>query len=219
MCDRLWLSLVLLMVCVACGGSSGAEPAIVHSDQITGGYGIVGTNPPPFATAYVGEVSVVSDATGEIEVVWVIGTDQWDGVGTITDDGDLYVVYEGVFPGNGTWVLQPDGSLQGIWQAEGDSATGTENWYPLPSGLPANDPERIAFLEAGGEIYREAGYGDTTSEALLELADGSCVVGFSGSDVAFESFIDGMRSHEASDAFKGATIDIARLARSTFCDA
>ncbi len=215
----MWLTLASLMVCVACGGSSGTEPAIVHSDQITGRYGIVGTNPPPFATAYIGEVSVASDATGKIEVVWVIGSDQSDGVGTITDDGDLYVVYEGDFPGNGTWVLQPDGSLQGVWQAEGESATGTENWYSLPSRLPADDPERTAFLETGREIFTEAGYGDTTTEALLELADRSCVVGFSGSDAAFEAFIDGMRSHEASDNFKGATIDIARLARSTFCDA
>ena len=53
---------------------------------------------------------------------------RWSGIGTITEEGKLFVTYTGVFAGTGTWVLRSDGNLYGIWQQAGISDTGTEVW-------------------------------------------------------------------------------------------
>ncbi len=65
---------------------------------------------------------------GTVRVSWTIQTDRWTGIGTITEEGELFVTYTGAFAGAGTWVLRSDGNLYGIWHLVGDTDIGTEVW-------------------------------------------------------------------------------------------
>ena len=108
--------------------SGAAVVPITHGDQIAGSYRAKGTNPPDNQTWYLGEVVVLSQDDGTVRVSWAIGTDRWTGIGTITEEGELFVTYTGGFMGTGTWVLLSDGKLYGVWQPAEISDTGTEVW-------------------------------------------------------------------------------------------
>ncbi len=102
------------------------EVAISEVATIADRYVVNGTNPD--GSQYVGQVIVEESDDGSIGLYWTINQDTWTGIGEITDDGKLYVRYEGGFSGDGTWTLMSDGSLSGEWQADGGDQSGTEVW-------------------------------------------------------------------------------------------
>ena len=99
---------------------------ITDASVLTASYAVDGTNPD--GSAYVGQVDVEANADGSIALEWTINQDKGTGVGEITDDGKLYVRYEGGFSGDGTWTLMSGGALSGEWKADGADQSGTETW-------------------------------------------------------------------------------------------
>ena len=145
------ISLVVLVTVVgiyfasSSSGDSSPEIAITHGDQIAGSYRAEGTEPLDNQNSYLGEAVVLSQDDGTVSVSWAIPggvtvlwdekstpvrwKSHWSGIGTITEEGELFVTWGGgAFAGTGTWVLRSDGNLYGIWQQAGISDTGTEVW-------------------------------------------------------------------------------------------
>ena len=131
---RYWYLLSLLgasLILAGCfGGESGApQVEITHSDQIADSYRAEGTNPPDNQTKYMGDVVVSGQTDTSVNVSWSILGDQWTGIGTINNEGELFVTYTGAFTGSGTWILRTDGNLYGTWEQAGFDGTGTEVWH------------------------------------------------------------------------------------------
>ncbi|OKH17563.1 hypothetical protein [[Limnothrix rosea] IAM M-220] len=99
---------------------------ITDASTLAAEYVVNGTNPN--GSGYVGQVDVATNTDDSVTLEWTINQDKWTGLGEITNEGKLYVRYEGGFSGDGTWTLMSDGSLSGEWKADGDDQSGTEIW-------------------------------------------------------------------------------------------
>ncbi|MDJ0901233.1 MAG: pentapeptide repeat-containing protein [Xenococcus sp. MO_188.B8] len=101
--------------------------------MVVGEYTVIGENPG--GGAYNGTCFILyEDEVGRsFEIVWRIYTSRqkFEGIGEVTEKGELYIMYQGAFHGDGTWFLTPDGSIHGTWRAAGQVGEGTEIWTPV----------------------------------------------------------------------------------------
>jgi len=106
----------------------GLDPYLYPPENITiaGTYNCSGTNPD--GSTYQGRVTLTPSGGNTFKVHWVINDQEWYGEGTLTKGGKLYIRYTGAFSGDGTWILNEDGSFKGTWRASGNPTPGEETW-------------------------------------------------------------------------------------------
>lgn len=109
---------------------------IVSSETLVGTYTVDGKNPG--GGGYFGTCLILQEEgiEGRVEILWTIVSNfenqqRFQGIGELTEDQELYVMYKGNFYGDGTWSLMSDGSLHGSWRGSGTKEEGTEIWTPV----------------------------------------------------------------------------------------
>lgn len=107
---------------------------LTDSKKFVGTYTVRGKNPSG-GNSYQGIALVIQmeDADNSLQILWTIDvtTQRFQGVGQVTENGDLYVMYKGDFSGDGSWFLQEDGSIHGVWRVAGSFSEGIEIWTPV----------------------------------------------------------------------------------------
>lgn len=122
------------IVAAALFAALGLAPSLAFAGP-EGTYDMTGTNPGD-NSPYKGVVEVRK--TGETyAVTWRFGTDETQGIGTLTHGSDrtFAVSYDaGQSHGIALYELQGDGSWSGIWSSMGGDKLGTETWRPQGGG-------------------------------------------------------------------------------------
>lgn len=125
---RLLISaLAILMASLACDTSTtgGGAP----QKDISGTYTLSGTSFD--GTSYEGEATIAKVSGSTYSIIWQIGSNQTQtGTGTLTGTNFDVTWKEGDLTGTATYTLQSDGSLKGVWKADGKDGQGTETFTP-----------------------------------------------------------------------------------------
>jgi len=119
---------VLLAASLACDTSSTGGAT---EKDLSGTYVVSGTNFGDNTDSYTGEATIAKVSGNDYSVIWTIGESQTQtGSGTLSGNTFTVTWKEGDISGGGTYTLQSDGSLDGIWTVDGVDGQGTETFTP-----------------------------------------------------------------------------------------
>jgi len=93
--------------------------------NVVGTYSFSGVNPN--GSTYGGGTCIISvNQAGLIQFSWTLGQQSWLGNAQLTGRV-MNITFNGSFSGNGTYTLQSDGSILGVWQGAGSPGEGIES--------------------------------------------------------------------------------------------